>query len=54
MTAVLLAFVSTGRYGEKQRIGVHVDSVLWYFLVAIWIPLYAVVYWGPHFVGGAR
>jgi cytochrome c oxidase subunit 3 len=54
MTAVLLAFVSTGRYGEKQRIGVHVDSVLWYFLVAIWLPLYAVVYWGPHFLGGAR
>lgn len=54
MTAALIAFIATGRYGEKQRLGVHVDSVLWYFLVAIWLPLYAVVYWGPHFLGGAR
>jgi cytochrome c oxidase subunit I+III len=54
MTFALLAFISTGRYGEKQRLGVHVDSVLWYFLVGIWLPLYAVMYWGPHFLGGAR
>ena len=54
MTAVLIVLMAIGKYGEKQRIGVHVDSVLWYFLVAIWIPLYAVLYWGPHFVGASR
>jgi cytochrome c oxidase subunit 3 len=54
MTAILIVIVATGRYGEKQRIGVHVDSVLWYFLVAIWVPLYAVIYWGPRFLGGPR
>jgi heme/copper-type cytochrome/quinol oxidase subunit 3 len=27
-TMVLLLAVATGRYGEKQRLGVHVDSVL--------------------------
>jgi cytochrome c oxidase subunit 3 len=46
-TIVLLISVATGRYGEKQRIGVHVDSVVWYFLVGIWIPIYVVIYWGP-------
>jgi cytochrome c oxidase subunit 3 len=51
MTAALIFFVATGRWAEKQRIGVHVDSVLWYFIVAIWVPLYTVVYWGPRFVG---
>jgi cytochrome c oxidase subunit III len=51
MTAVLIVIVASGRYGEKQRIGVHVDSVIWYFLAGIWLPLYAVIYWGPHFVG---
>jgi heme/copper-type cytochrome/quinol oxidase subunit 3 len=51
MTAVLIILLASGRYGEKQRVGVHVDSVLWYFLVAIWIPLYVVVYWGPAMVG---
>jgi len=54
MTAVLLLIVASGRYGPRQRIGVHVDSVLWYFLVGIWVPLYAVVYWGPRFIGGGR
>ena len=46
-TVVLQVNVLSGRYGEKQRLGVHVDSVVWYFLVAIWIPIYIVVYWGP-------
>jgi heme/copper-type cytochrome/quinol oxidase subunit 3 len=47
-TAVLILIVATGHYGEKQRLGVHVDSVVWYFLVIIWVPVYAVLYLGPH------
>jgi cytochrome c oxidase subunit 3 len=54
VTAVLLVIVASGRYGPRQRIGVHVDSVLWYFLVGIWIPLYGVVYWAPRLIGAAR
>ena len=46
MTAVLMAIVASGRYGPKQRLGVHIDSVIWYFLVLIWFPLYATVYLG--------
>ncbi len=48
-TAVLLFLVLIGRYGPKQRLGVHVDSVVWYFLVLIWIPIYLTIYWGPVF-----
>jgi cytochrome c oxidase subunit III len=51
LTCVLIVIIARGRYGNKERIGVHVDSVLWYFIVGIWIPLYVVVYWGPHIVG---
>jgi cytochrome c oxidase subunit I+III len=51
MTVALLVIVAIGRGGPKQRIGVHVDSVVWYFLVAVWFPLYAVIYWGPRLVG---
>ena len=51
MTAVLIIILVSGRYGQKQRLGVHVDSVVWYFLSIIWLPLYAVIYWGPHIVG---
>jgi cytochrome c oxidase subunit 3 len=49
-TLVLLIAVATGRYGPKQRLGVHVDSIVWYFLVGIWIPIYLVIYWGPRFL----
>jgi len=51
MTVVLTVLIALNRYGPKQRIGVHVDSVVWYFLVAIWIPMYFVLYWGPRWVG---
>jgi len=53
-TIVLLVSVATGRYGEKQRIGVHVDSIVWYFLVGIWIPIYLVIYWGPRFMESSQ
>jgi cytochrome c oxidase subunit I+III len=54
MTVVLIVIVASGRYGPRQRIGVHVDSVLWYFLVGIWIPLYGVINWAPRLIGGVR
>ena len=52
-TLVLVFCIASGRYGEKQRLGVHVDSIVWYLVVAIWIPLYALVYWGPRFLEGS-
>jgi cytochrome c oxidase subunit 3 len=51
MTLMLLIIIASGKYGPRQRLGVHVDSVIWYFLAAIWLPLYAVIYWGPRIVG---
>jgi cytochrome c oxidase subunit 3 len=50
-TVVLIVIIMSGRYGAKERAGVHVDSVLWYFITGIWLPMYAVVYWGPRIVG---
>jgi len=49
-TAVLIVLLVTRRAGGMQRLGVHVDSIVWYFLSAIWIPLYVVIYWGPRFL----
>ena len=54
MTLVLLVILITGRYGPKQRLGVHVDSVVWYFLVAIWVPLYTVIVWAPRIMRGPQ
>ena len=50
-TAVLLVLALLGSFGPKQRVGVHVDSVVWYFIVGIWIPIYVVIYWSPWFLG---
>jgi heme/copper-type cytochrome/quinol oxidase subunit 3 len=50
-TIVLVAILAVGRHDARTRLGVHVDSVIWYFLVAIWIPLYVAVFWGPRLVG---
>lgn len=51
MTACLIVIVLLGYTGVKQRLGVHVDSILWYFIVLIWIPAYVALYWGPRMVG---
>lgn len=53
-TIVLVAILATGRHDARHRLGVHVDSVIWYFLMAIWIPLYVTVFWGPYLVGAPR
>ena len=50
-TAVLIVLVMIGRTDPRVRLGIHVDSVVWYLIAGVWLPLYAVVYWGPHFVG---
>ena len=50
-TLVLLVLVLLGYAGPRQRLGIHVDSVVWYFIVLIWIPLYVTLYLGPYIVG---
>jgi len=53
-TAVLILLLLLGYTGPKQRLGVHVDSILWYFIVLIWIPMYICIYWGPRFAGAPQ
>lgn len=52
-TLVLIVLVARGYHGPAQRLGVHVDAVVWYFVVIIWFALYVVVYLGPMLVGSA-
>ena len=47
-TVVLLAIVLAGKAGDKQRLGIHVDSLTWYFITVVWLPLYCIVYIAPH------
>jgi cytochrome c oxidase subunit III len=50
-TTVLFVLAILGYSGPRQRLGIHVDSVVWYFIVLIWIPLYVTLYWGPRLIG---
>lgn len=46
-TAVIGWFAAKGFYTEQRRIGVQVDTMYWYFVSGIWIPIYVVLYWTP-------
>lgn len=46
-TAVIAWFAAKGYYTEQRRLGVQVDTIYWYFVSAIWIPIYCVLYWAP-------
>ncbi len=47
-SVVLIAIFLLNRVGEKQRLGVRVSTILYYFLAAIWLPLYCLVYLYPY------
>ena len=36
-----------GFFNQERRIGVQVNGIYWHFVVAVWIPLYAVLYFAP-------
>lgn len=44
---VLVAIFAAGLVGKKQRLGIRVSTILYYFLVAIWIPQYCLIYLYP-------
>jgi cytochrome c oxidase subunit III len=36
-----------GYFNEKRHLGVTVNGIYWHFVVAVWLPLYLVLYWSP-------
>jgi cytochrome c oxidase subunit I+III len=46
-TAVLTALMFTRRIEGARFVDVYENAVYWYFVVGIWLPLYAVVYVAP-------
>jgi cytochrome c oxidase subunit III len=41
----VLAF--RGYFDAERHLGVDVNGLYWHFVVAIWIPIYLVLYWAP-------
>jgi cytochrome c oxidase subunit 1/cytochrome c oxidase subunit I+III len=41
---VIFVILKVSRVGGKQQTGVEVDGLYWYFVVLIWLPIYASIY----------
>lgn len=46
-TAVIGFLAWQGYYTQQRWLGVQVDTLYWYFVVATWAPIYFVLYWAP-------
>jgi cytochrome c oxidase subunit I+III len=46
-TAVVAVLAGFGYFTRERQLGVVVDTLYWYFVAAIWIPLYLVLCWSP-------
>jgi cytochrome c oxidase subunit III len=46
-TAVLTALMFTRRIAGRYFVDVDENTVYWYFVVGVWIPVYAVIYFAP-------
>lgn len=52
-TIVMLVLAWGGGYfSSTHRIGVTVNGLYWYFVAAVWLPLYFVLYWAPRLLSG--
>lgn len=47
-TLVLAVLMGTDRIEGKRYVDVSENAMYWYFVVIAWLPIYAVIYFGPH------
>jgi cytochrome c oxidase subunit I+III len=48
-SAVLTVLLYTGPFEGKRYVDITENAVYWYFVVASWLPIYAVIYIAPRF-----
>lgn len=48
---VVAVLARRGYFSARRLIGVQVNGLYWHFVVAIWVPLYLVLYWAPRLMG---
>ena len=46
---VVLAIFVTGNIGAKQQLGSKLDGLYWYWVTAVWVPLYLLIFVYPYF-----
>lgn len=47
---VLLALMFIGPVEGKRFTDVSENAIYWYFVVALWVPLYVIIYWVPRWM----
>jgi heme/copper-type cytochrome/quinol oxidase subunit 3 len=48
--AMMFAYISIYGLDDKHARDVRVTAVYWYWIVGIWVPLFAIVYFGPYWL----
>jgi heme/copper-type cytochrome/quinol oxidase subunit 3 len=48
--ALIFAVLVKGPIERKDYVDAHVNALFWYFVVAVWVVLYALVYLGPRWL----
>ncbi len=46
-TVVVSTLAMRGYFDPTRRLGVIINGMYWHFVVAVWVPLYIVLYWSP-------
>ena len=47
----MFAYITKHGMDDKHARDVRVTAVYWYWIAGIWVPLYAIVYLGPYWIG---
>jgi cytochrome c oxidase subunit III len=50
-TIVMLVLAYRGYFNAQRHLGVQINGIYWHFVVAVWLPLYGVLYWAPRLMG---
>lgn len=50
LTLFLIVVSLTPRFNDTHRKGIDFDSITWYFLVGIWVPMYATIFLAPYII----
>jgi len=48
---MMFAYITVHGLDDKHARDVRVTAVYWYWIAGIWIPLYAILYFGPYWIG---
>jgi cytochrome c oxidase subunit III len=46
-TIVMEILALRGYFNQERNLGVQINGVYWHFVVAVWIPIYIILYWVP-------